>query len=77
MSGLRPKYGSLEFDIHPYIHEGDALARPCDVPSTMLAKAGASVGPGTYKYYKAMEGVLKWKTLSWHKIERSERHAAA
>ena len=77
VTGLRPKYGSLEFDVHQYIHEGIAVARSPDVHAYMLAPPGASVGPGTYRYYKKLEADLKWKALSWHQIERNERNAAA
>ena len=77
VTGLRPKYGSLDFDVHQYIHEGIALARSQDVPPPMLAPAGASVGPGTYKYYKTMERDLKWRAFSWQQIDRGVRHAAA
>ena len=77
VTGLWPKYGSLDFFVHQYIDEGIAVARSQDVPSEMLAPAGASVGPGSYKYYKTMERDLKWKAFSWKQIDRGVRHAAA
>ena len=77
VTGLRPKYGSIEFDVHQYIHEGIAVARSCDVHNYMLAPPGASVGPGTYRYYKNIEADLKWKALSWQQIDRSQRNSAA
>ena len=77
VTGLRPKYGSLDFSVHQYIIEGKTVAREQDVPIEMLAPAGASVGPGSYKYYKTMEWDCKWKAQSWQQIDRAMRHAAA
>ena len=77
VTGLRPRYGSNEFDVHHYIHDRQTLARPQDVPNTMLAPAGATVGPGSYQYYKKMEGVITWKAYSWQQIEHRYRNAAA
>ena len=63
VTGLRPRWGGTEFHVHYFMKDGIAVALPNEVAQEMLAPPGASVGPGTYKYYKQLERQGTWNAL--------------
>ena len=67
-TGVRPKWGKRDFDIHYYVRNGSKVFGE-NATGTLLAPPGMSAGRGTYKYYKQ-------KTIDdvWRQIPASETH---
>ena len=75
INGLRPKWGSLDFDVHTYRLNGVYQVQSMDAPQhLMLAPPGHTVGPGTYATYKMLEKKETWQALPYDTITRAYVH---
>ena len=68
--GLRPSWNKYDFTVHFYQVDGIPVTL-AEERKHMISEPGESVGPGTYRHYKEMEGDQldpEWRAMPWQEI---------